>query len=192
MITVILLIFATLREAAACKVTSCRNGHTDYFKANWRNNPQDFWQDVPIESHLKCQEISNEDLRKEYPGLFPTGWQVEHIIELNNDYPNYADCKPLNIRANMVSAVGAWKVAVGQLCCLWADKEKSIVYGARYGDALNMVTSRCCAPRTWSVAIVCAVLALIFGIGVILYILYLRSGNQTRDTVLPMYEVANY
>lgn len=158
------IIFALLQLLSACQVTDCKSKYTDFFEANWRNNSGVFWRDIPIDDDEGCHGVSKSTLRAEYPALFPAGWQVGYIIQPN--YPGYKLCSR-DIRANMVSVARIWNDQVKQLCCDWIDKEKAVVYEARYQFALDMMSRDCCSLDVKVAAIITSIACIIVSVWVI-------------------------
>jgi hypothetical protein len=146
------MLFLLFLSASAC-VTTCGKEHTAFFLANWHNNPDLFFVHLPYDD--RCQEISNANLRKEFPSEV-AGRDIEHIIETANDLPEYAQCKR-NIRGNLVAADSTWNKQVGNLCCAYTDAEKRIVYGPKRYTAAQSAVIECCTDPSMNFlfALVC-------------------------------------
>lgn len=154
-----MLIFVLLLEIiSACKSGFCNADHSTYFKENWRgNNPGDFFITLPYSD--ECEHIENDVLRKEFPKSV-IDKDIDHIIELQNDWPEYEHCDK-KIRGNMVAAVISWNRGVGNLCCKYTDAEKETVYGARYTIAKEAVIRCCQRGRTSNIVIIVIVFVII-------------------------------
>jgi hypothetical protein len=115
----------------ACKINCGAQQHSAFFSANWRNNPGDFYRELP-----------EGDLCEVMPTRALYSWRIDHIIEITNDYPSISHCRR-DIRGNLAEANSTWSREVGNLCCEFTDREKRIVYDEKYKAALDSVINCC-------------------------------------------------
>ncbi len=147
-----MLVFTLLIAVLAFR-DKCGSEHSTYFMEN---------KEVPFIAdtfHTKsvCRKISNAEFRTLVNA--PVGYDVDHIIETENDDPELAKCDK-NILGNLILAPSSWNRGVGNLCYQYGRAEKLAVYG-NIREMASQNVARCCAEEGMATIMIVAFLCIV-------------------------------